>query len=411
MSILRIKNSNLKGSVYVNHSKSYLHRYIFASSFADENTIIKGFDLSEDIKDTMLSLINYSEFDLLENGDLSIKPRERKRSLEKVRIEASATTLRFMLFNILDGDTHTIYMGEKLFERPNDPAYKIFDDNGIKYHIDKSTKSITLRGNLQKDEYIISEDISSQFVSSLLFKLARMDFDSKIILDCDLSSRSYIDMTIKCLEDFGIEILESENEYFIKGRQEFKSKKAYEIERDYSNAANFYIANYLGADIDIMDMKEDSIQADSRVKETLEMYKKNEDITINMKNSPDTVPILAMAALFREHTTTFTNVKRLMYKESNRVQAIINELKKIGAKIVFRDDSLIVKPLEDIIMYTNKFEPYNDHRIAMMIAILATKLDQDIFLSDYECVKKSYPRFFEDYSELGGKINVIDNWK
>ena len=100
-----------------------------------------------------------------------------------------------------------------------------------------------------------------------------------------------------------------------------------------------------------------------------------------------------------------------MYKESNRVQAIINELKKIGAKITFTDDSLIVNPLEDIIMYTNKFDAYNDHRIAMMIAILATRLDQDIFLSGYECVNKSYPKFFEDYISLGGEVNVIDNWK
>lgn len=411
MSILRIKNSKLKGSVYVNHSKSYLHRYIFASSFADGETLIKGFDLSEDIKDTMLSLINYAEFDLLESGDLSIRPRERSRSPEKIRVEASGTTLRFMLFNILDGNEHAIYMGDKLFERPNDPVYKIFDENGVKYHIDQKNKCIILKGDLVKDEYIITEDISSQFVSSLLFKLARMDFDSRIILDCDLSSKSYIDMTIKCLADFGVGIVANENEYIIKGGQVFKTKGAYEIERDYSNAANYYVANYLGSDIDVMDMKEDSIQGDKIVLDALSRYDQTQDLTIDMKDSPDAVPILAMAALFRKHKTTFTSVKRLMYKESNRVQAIINELKKIGAKITFTDDSLIVDPIDDIIMYTNKFDAYNDHRIAMMLAILATKLDQDIFLSGYESVKKSYPKFFEDYLSLGGEINVIDNWK
>lgn len=411
MSILRIKNSKLKGEVFVNHSKSYLHRYIFASSFAAENTIIKGFDLSEDIKDTMLSLISFADFDLLDSGDVLVKPRENKKSLDRVRIEASGTTLRFMLFNILDGNLHEIYMGDKLFERPNEPAFKIFDANGIKYRINDKNKSISIKGDLVKDEYIISEDISSQFVSSLLFKLARMDFDSRIVLDCDLSSRSYIDMTIKCLKDFGVEIDASENEFKIKGGQEFKSAGEYIIERDYSNAANYYAANYLGSDIDIMDMAETSIQADKMVKDTLLRYNQTQNLTIDMKNSPDAVPILAMAALFRKHKTTFTSVKRLMYKESNRVQAIINELKKIGAKITFTDDSLIVNPLEDIIMYTNKFDAYNDHRIAMMIAILATRLDQDIFLSGYECVNKSYPKFFEDYISLGGEVNVIDNWK
>ena len=411
MSILKIKNSKLNGSVYVNHSKSYLHRYIFASSFAAENTLIKGFDLSEDIKDSMLSLINFADFDLLENGDLLVKPRENKKSPDKIRIEASATTLRFMLFNLLDGKMHQIYLGDKLFERPNQPAFKIFNANGIKYHVDDRKKAISIKGDLVKDEYIITEDISSQFVSSLLFKLARMDFDSKIILDCDLSSKSYINMTIKCLEDFGVEIVSLDNEYIIKGGQEFKTKGTYEIERDYSNAANFYAANFLGSDVDVMDMKPDSIQADKNVKDILELFKKDEDLTIDMKNSPDAVPILAMAALFRKHKTKLLCVKRLVYKESNRVKAIINELKKIGAKIIFSEDALLVTPLEDIFMYTNKFETYNDHRIAMMLAILSTKLEQDIFLSDYECVKKSYPKFFDDFISLGGEVNVIDNWK
>ena len=411
MSILRIKNSKLEGKVYVNHSKSYLHRYIFASSFAGENTIIKGFDLSEDIKDTMLSLISFADFDLLDSGDVLVKPRENKKSPDRIRIEASGTTLRFMLFNILDGKLHEIYMGDKLYERPNDPVFKIFNDNGVKFHRNDAKKTISIKGDFVNDEYIITEDISSQFVSSLLFKLARMDFDSRIVLDCDLSSRSYVDMSIKCLEDFGIEVDASENEFKIKGGQEFKSKREYTIERDYSNAANFYVANYLGSDIEIMDMKEDSIQGDRRVIDILARYDQTQNLIIDMKDSPDIVPILAMAALFRKHKTTFTSIKRLIYKESNRVQAIINELKKIGAKITFTDEALIVNPLEDIVMYTNKFDAYNDHRIAMMLSVLATKLDQDIFLSGYECVKKSYPKFFEDYQSLGGEVNVIDNWK
>ena len=411
MSILRIKNSKLEGEVYVNHSKSYLHRYIFASSFAGENTIIKGFDLSEDIKDTMLSLISFADFDLLDSGDVLVKPRENKKSPDRIRIEASGTTLRFMLFNILDGKLHEIYMGDKLYERPNDPVFKIFNDNGVKFHRNDAKKTISIKGDLVKDEYIITEDISSQFVSSLLFKLARMDFDSRIVLDCDLSSRSYVDMSIKCLEDFGIEVDASENEFKIKGGQEFKSKGEYIIERDYSNAANFYVANYLGSDIEIMDMNEGSIQGDRRVIDILARYDQTQNLIIDMKDAPDIVPILAMAALFRKHKTTFTSIKRLIYKESNRVQAIINELKKIGAKITFTDEALIVNPLEDIVMYTNKFDAYNDHRIAMMLSVLVTKLDQDIFLSGYECVKKSYPKFFEDYQSLGGEVNVIDNWK
>lgn len=411
MSILRIKNSKLEGEVYVNHSKSYLHRYIFASSFAGENTIIKGFDLSDDIKDTMLSLISFADFDLLDNGDVLVKPRENKKSPDRIRIEASGTTLRFMLLNILDGNLHEIYMGDKLYERPNDTIFKIFNDNGIKFHRNDKNKSITIKGDLVKDEYIITEDISSQFVSALLFKLARMNFDSRIILDCDISSRSYIDMSIKCLEDFGIEIEASENEFKIKGGQDFETAGEYVIERDYSNAANYYAANYLGSDINIMDMDESSIQGDKKAIDILSKYDQTQNLSFDMKDSPDIVPILAMAALFRKHKTTFTSINRLIFKESNRVQAIINELKKIGAKIIFTNDSLIVNPLEDIIMYTNMFDAYNDHRIAMMIAMLATKLYQDIFLSGYECVNKSYPKFFEDYISLGGEVNVIDNWK
>ena len=218
-------------------------------------------------------------------------------------------------------------------------------------------------------------------------------------------------MSIKCLEDFGIEIEASENEFKIKGGQDFKTAGEYIIERDYSNAANYYAANYLGSDINIMDMDESSIQGDKKAIDILSKYDQTQNLSFDMKDSPDIVPILAMAALFRKHKTTFTSINRLIFKESNRVQAIINELKKIGAKIIFTNDSLIVNPLEDIIMYTNMFDAYNDHRIAMMIAMLATKLDQDIFLSGYECVNKSYPKFFEDYISLGGEVNVIDNWK
>lgn len=262
-------------------------------------------------------------------------------------------------------------------------------------------------------------NISSQFITGLLFILPLLEEDSKIIISTELESKGYIDLTLACMNDFGVTIENRDyKEFVIKGGQSYNSR-SYRIEGDYSQGAFYLSANALGSKVEILDLMEDSLQGDKEVLDILERMgsKFNFKDSINIEEDcklkstlidaaqcPDIIPVISLVAALSEGRTEIINAGRLRIKECDRLRAIATELNKLGARIVEKDDGLIIDGVEELEGGIEVWS-WKDHRIAMTLAIAATRCKKPIIIKDYDCVAKSYPRFFEDYKMLGGKIN------
>lgn len=405
MKALRIYNEKLGGEVSPPHSKSYLHRYIIAAAMAEGKTELSGFELNRDIEDTLNALSLKTTYKI-KNNAIEIMPCSEKFSKE-IRIRESASTLRMLFPLLFDGEEHLIHLDKKLYTRPMNAYKEILKNNDIFSTFDNVSQDIRVKGVLKQKKYFIRGDISSQFISGMLFKLPTMDFDTEIIIKNKLQSESYVNMTIETLKDFNIYIEKKDNSYIIKGCQKYESKGKYEIERDYSQAAYFYCANFMGSDIKVDGMSENSIQGDRRIKDILELFKKEENLIIDGSDNPDLIPILVLSALFRRGETVFRGIGRLRYKESDRILSTVEELNKLNADITSENDEIRVKPVSKL-SGSIISDSRGDHRIAMMIAMAAQRASKPITLYSYSAVEKSYPNFFNDFIKLGGKFDVVD---
>ena len=274
-------------------------------------------------------------------------------------------------------------------------AQKIgFENNGRK---------IELNGRIQAGHYEIRGDISSQFVSGLLFALPLLENDSEIHLIPPVESRSYIDLTLSALEMFGVRIeWKDETTLFIRGEQKYEGREI-TVEGDYSNAAFFDALACLGHEVEVEGLKEDSLQGDRVYREYFPLLEK-EGSSLELGDCPDLGPVLfALAAA--KHGGSFTGTRRLRIKESDRAQAMKEELAKFGISVEVGDDFVKVdstgfhKPEE--VLYG-----HNDHRIVMSLAVLLTLTGGTI--EGAEAVRKSMPDFFEKIKSLGTKVELHD---
>jgi 3-phosphoshikimate 1-carboxyvinyltransferase len=250
--------------------------------------------------------------------------------------------------------------------------------------------TISVTGKLRPGTFILRGDVSSQFITGLLFAAALMDGESQIMITGKLESKPYIDMTRMALQTFGVD----SEDYRICGSLPLRSPGQLRVEGDWSNAAFFLAAAALGDPVSVTGLNFDSPQGDRAVAELLS----RETATISAADIPDLVPILAVVAGLKGGTA-FTDIARLRYKESDRVEAIIDMLNSLGGKAEATEDTLTVYGTGLLGGVVNSF---NDHRIAMSAAIAATVCKEPVTILGAECVKKSYPNFWEEYARLGG---------
>ncbi|NYB74574.1 3-phosphoshikimate 1-carboxyvinyltransferase [Sedimentibacter hydroxybenzoicus DSM 7310] len=391
-----IKPTKLKGKLNIPPSKSLSHRAVICASLCKGGeSIIKNLILSEDIKATVEGM---------------------KRLIDKhihnlvIDCKESGSTLRFLIpISIVLNNQCRFKGSPRLFERPLDIYFDIFNEQNITY---KTSKDVPLyvKGNLKAGTYKISGKISSQFISGLFFALPLLSGDSNIIISDSLESRSYVNMTIDVMEKFGVIIKQmNANEFYIRGNQNYISS-SYTIEADYSQASFFLAANELGNNIDCLGLNDTSLQGDKEIVDIIKRYKSAErEIVIDASQIPDLVPIISvLASLKNGLTTKIINAGRLRIKESDRLKAISTEMKKIGADINETEDGLIINGVEKLSGGT-KVSSWNDHRIAMSLAIAATNCEKEIILENCQAVNKSYPTFWDDYKYLGGEINELNN--
>ncbi len=414
-----IKPKLLKGNIVVPSSKSLGHRGIIAAALSRGISRVYNIQLSKDIEATMELMKELGAVVNIEDQNLYIDGR-KMFSYEKkldLRCRESGSTLRFLIPLALTKDGDYIFHGEgKLISRPLEPYYEIFEEKGIKYSREEDGLPLKVSGKLTSGTYRVRGDISSQFITGLLFSLPILEDNSRIQITTKLESKGYIDLTLDILKDFGIEI-ENNNykEFNIRGAQKYNCRNYY-VEGDYSQGAFFLVAGALGSSIVCYGLNKDSLQGDKVILDILEAMgcnveeskegikvkpSKTKGIEIDASNCPDLVPILTVLASLSEGETKIVNAKRLRIKECDRLHAITKELNKLGANIIELEDSLIISGVNEL--KGGEVDSHNDHRIVMALAIAATRARGNVIINNPSAVEKSYPNFFKDYFKLGGE--------
>lgn len=421
---VEILPKGLEGIVHIPPSKSISHRALIAGALSRGESIIQNVILSKDIEATCKGLISLgTNIQVTCCGDdrhkIIIKGNGILDAKEAVIdcIE-SGSTLRFLIpLSVLTGKKITFKGHGKLAERPLDIYYNIFNNQGIKYENDHGKLPLTICGTLKPDNFYIRGDVSSQFITGLMFTLPLLEGDSHIIMETPLQSKGYVDLTIEVLRIFGISIENNNYESFdIRGNQNYKPA-VYNVEGDYSQAAFWLAAGVLSGTVACQGLNIDSLQGDRSIIGIIQamggnlQIKNNEiiahkselkGIEIDASQIPDLVPVIAVMAALSKGQTMIRNAERLRIKESDRLRAIASELNKIGGRVVELDDGLIIEGVDSFI--GGAADSWNDHRIAMSLAVAATRCDKSLIITGEKAVKKSYPGFWEDYRKLGGEI-------
>ena len=332
----------------------------------------------------------------------------------------SGSTLRFLLPVMGALGHRAVFHPEgRLSQRPLSPLYEEMEQHGCKMSPQGSVP-LVVDGKLKPGEYHIPGNISSQYVSGLLFALPLLEGDSRIYIEGLLESAAYVEMTLKTLSEFGIEIRRTEDGFSIPGRQQYWGPAQYEVEGDWSNGCFWLVAGALSEEgVTVKGLSIDSLQGDKRILELLENMGAKVQIAgdeiivkgghlhgiqIDGSQIPDMIPILAVAALAAEGMTKITNAGRLRMKESDRLATVSSVLIGLGGEIEELSDSLIIhggKPLTG-----GTIESFNDHRIAMMAAIASSLCENKVYLKGADAVNKSYPDFFQVLEEAGLHGNI-----
>ena len=393
---ITIKKGTASGVVSIPSSKSVAHRLLINAALTDGETIINGLSLNEDIGATIDCLktlgakIDYSHGRCTVHGT-----NGRRESLRRLHCRESGSTLRFMIPLCLDSVKTELYGSPRLIERPHSVYGEICEKNGFLWQSDG--EKITVCGGLKSGEYEVPGNISSQFITGLMLALPTLEGDSVIRLTTEPESLSYIDMTVASLAAFGIVIEKrSEREWFIKGSQSRRGPGIINVEADESGAAFFGALNYIGGDVKLDNLNNNSCQGDRVWRLFFPMLESGRP-EISIKDCPDLGPILmSLAACL--NGVTLRDTARLKIKESDRGGAMAEELEKLGVKVTVEENTITVDP-SGIHAPNEALDGHNDHRIVMSLAIMLTQFGGKI--NGAQAVSKSMPQFFTMLNSLG----------
>lgn len=399
-----IEKSTAKGNITIPPSKSYAHRMLIAAALTHEKIMVSNISLSDDIKATISCLKSLgAEISVYNDTAEVYYPTNANISDCILNCNESGSTLRFLIPIALLLNREISFTGEKrLFERPLDIYESICKDSGFTWI--KEENLLTVKGRLKPQKYYISGNISSQFITGLMFALPLLEDDSEIIFTSETESLSYINITADVLNKFGIKTEITEKGIYIKGNQKYYTEENLFVPADHSSAAFFGAFNFLGGDVKMSGLEENSLQGDSAWKEYFKELKNGSPV-LSVKNCPDIAPIL-IAVSAALNGATLTDTKRLKFKESDRAQAMKEELTKLGAEIMVFENEIII-PKADLKKPEAAIYGHNDHRIVMSLAVLLTLIGGKI--SDAQAVNKSFPEFWDKFEECGIKFKKEDD--
>jgi len=405
--------SQVKKQVRAISSKSEAHRYLICAALADSPTEIICTDTNADIDATASCLCALgADIKRTENGFL-VTPISDLRSNQVLDCNESGSTLRFMLPLAASlGADCSFNMRGRLASRPLSPLYEILRDNGVAL-TPQGENPLTIQGKFGAGNYTVAANISSQYISGLLFALSVANGKSTLALEGKIESAPYIEMTVDALQAFGakIDFDSKANCFTVEGQKKLHSPEKLTVGGDWSNAAFFLAAGAIGKnEVTVSGISEKSRQGDREIVAILEKmgaHTKHGDneitvypsslhgIEIDASQIPDLVPILATVASVANGQTKICNAGRLRLKESDRIESVCATLAALGADIIATDDGMIINGKK--YLRGGTVDSYNDHRIAMSAAIASLVSTEGVTITRFEAINKSYPTFAENF--------------
>ncbi|MBQ4156070.1 MAG: 3-phosphoshikimate 1-carboxyvinyltransferase [Clostridia bacterium] len=409
-----IEKSTLKGKISAISSKSHAHRALICASLSDNESVIRCDNISKDIQATVNCLNDLGADITYLNNNFYVKPIDVSKSKDKIDCGESGSTLRFLLPIICAlGLKVSIKTHGRLSQRPLYPLDRELNKNGCVIQVNDDIISVS--GKLKASEFLIEGNVSSQFISGLLFALPLIDGKSKIFIKEKFESYSYVLLTLDVLKKYGI-TYKFENNSFELINSKYNSCDCV-IEGDWSNAAFWLCAGAMLNDgLTVENLAINSVQGDKKIIDILSCFgakietngnsvhiskSKFKGIVVDASDIPDLVPIICVLACCVDGNTTITNAQRLRLKESDRIKSVVNMISSFGGIAQETEDGLIISGCK---LKGGVVNSYNDHRIAMSAAIASIICEKNIEIIDAESVEKSYPMFYNDFKKLNGKV-------
>lgn len=400
-----ISKGKAKGIVQAPPSKSMAHRLLICAGLAQGTSVVHGIAESEDVLATIDCLKSLGA-ECEREGDTITVTGTDVRSLQmqqSLYCRESGSTLRFFVpLCLIPGEKITLEGAESLMKRPMGIYKTICEERGLAFSQDEA--GITVKGPLKSGVYTLPGNVSSQFISGLLFAMPLLEGDSVIRITTPVESRSYINMTIAALAQFGVDVLwQDAQTLLIKGGQSYMARESW-VEGDYSNAAFFEALNAFGGEVEVRGLDPHSIQGDKVYRRMFEQLKAGR-AELSITDCPDLGPVLfAVAGVCGGGS--FTGTSRLRIKESDRGNVMAQVLARFGVRADVKEDEIEVYPGE-LRAPEDPLYGYNDHRIVMSEAVLMTITGG--IIEGAEAVSKSFPDFFDKLREIGIEVKEIED--
>ena len=431
---VRITPTKLKGVITPPPSKSQAHRLVLGAALGNGTSAVRNLSFSQDIRATLSCVEQLGAAWEERNGVAAIRgigqgtPVLQADGLPHFHCGESGSTLRFMIPIALAVCGGGVFTGEgRLMERPQQPYFDLFDEKGIEWKLENG--ALTVRGRLEPGDYALAGNVSSQFFTGLLYALALLDGPSTLRSTTKLESVDYIMMTLDVLELAGVKAGFRNTTELTVAPGTFGAIDA-AVEADWSQAAFWYAAAGIGNEVEVIGMNMDSHQGDMSILDwgdriegkpldsgfVVPIWGEGEipaasdreentphTTSIVVSRCPDLVPPASAWGALMNGVLYLENAARLRIKESDRLAAVHQTLEAMGAKVWEEPERLIIEGQASLKGGVT-VDCCNDHRIAMMAAIAATRCEEPVTLAGAECVRKSYPNFWDDYEALGGLI-------
>jgi len=421
------KAERLKGEVCAPPSKAYTQRMLIASALSHGTSKISGPLISDDTDATLRAVTSLGAKVTAAEDCWTVEGAQPLKVTQMlIDCGESGATLRFMIpVAALAPEPSFFVLGKSLERRPVKPLLQSLKQLGVETysrHLGGKVSIYVRGGGISGGKTALRGDVSSQFVSGLMFACPMAQADTEITLTTPLESKGYVKMTKAVLAEHGIKVLISEefDRLYILSNQTYKPCD-HQVPGDFSSAAFLLAAAAITrSEVSVKNLSYETEQGDKAILGTLKKMGVNgkvcndqvkidgkgsllEAVNVDARDIPDLVPVCAVLACYAKGTSKIHDAHRLRYKESDRLLSLYLELKKMGAQIAMDESSLTVKgPCE---LHGAVIDPHNDHRIAMACAVAALGASGETRIQNAECVRKSYPKFFSDLRELG--VDVV----
>lgn len=424
--IVKVFPSSCRGTVRVPPSKSMAHRALLCAALADGTSALDGITSSEDMTATLNGLAAMG-CRIQRDGDRCTVtgcggfPRDLPDDVT-VDCRESGSALRFLIPLFALGNQRSVFYGHgRLMQRSQSVYEALLAERGLCF--ERHPDHINVQGPLTPGDYMLSGNVSSQFITGLLYALPLLGGDSRILIRPPFQSRGYVDLTLQMLAEFGVKAgFSDENTLFVPGGQSYRAMD-HAVEGDYSQCAFFAVLAALEGNLTLTNLRRDSLQGDKAILSILKgCGARFSEVTggyafeasalkgsvIDVGNCPDLAPILSVMGMYASGETTLVNASRLRDKESDRIEAMETELRKLNVPVRSTNDSMTITgcggkgiPKGAVV------HGHNDHRIVMALAIAAALGSEPVIIEDAQAIAKSFPDFFAVLASVGGRIEVL----